>query len=441
MEEWAMPSLPSRLFPVCAVLAVSFLGVARAEDLPRPDAKAAGLFPEKLERLDALLQDAVEYKQIAGGVVLLARHGKIGHVKVAGWRDAEAKTAMTADTLFRIASMTKPITSVAVMLLVEDGKLRLNDPVSKYIPEFKEPKVLVPGADKDSSTLKPAGREITIHDLLAHTSGLTYRFWGVKPWAALYRDGGVGDGLVHPRGTCADNIRRLAKQPLQFQPGSAWVYGLSTDVLGVVVEKASGQDLATFFRERIFGPLKMTDTFFFVPEAKKDRLAALYLLGADRKLTRVGEEPVTLGDLVFSARYPCEKEGRYFSGGAGLVSTARDYTRFLQMLLNRGELDGVRLLKPETVQRMTRNQIGDISIYIKEHGDCFGYGFGVVTEAGQRGGPASVGSYSWGGIFHTYFWVDPKKELIGVLMTQVYVVGELPLRHELQKRAYECLAD
>lgn len=430
-----------RLF-VLGLAVILSRGVAVAEEPPKPDARAAGLDAAKLERLDAMLQDAVERQHIAGGVALLARHGKIGHLQAIGWRDAEAKKAMTPDTLFRIASMTKPVTSVAIMMLVEDGKVRLDDPVSKYIPEFKEPKVLVPNPrDAERYALKPATREITIHDLLTHTSGLTYRLWGRKPFAALYREGGVSDGLMHPQGTSADNVRRLAKQPLLFQPGSAWEYSLSTDVLGVVVEAASGKNLATFFRERLFRPLKMRDTFFFVPEAKRERLATVYLLGADRKLRPIGDKPVTLAELVISATYPCEKDGKYFSGGAGLVSTARDYTRFLQMLLGGGELDGVRLLKTKTVEQMTSNQIGDSITYITEFGDRFGYGFGVRTKAGKQADVASVGSYSWGGVFHTYFWVDPKKELIGVLMTQVFVVGDIPLRSDFKKRAYECLTE
>ncbi len=348
---------------------------------------------------------------------------------------------MTPDTLFRITSMTKPITSVAAMMLVEEGKLRLDDPLSKYVPQFKAPMVLAPGFGGFGVTLKAARREITIHDLLTHTSGLSHRFWLRMPLSALYHAGGVSDGLVHPPGSSADNVRRLAKAPLLFQPGSDWEYGLSLDVLGVVIEVVSGQDLAAFFRQRIFAPLKMEDTFFFVPPSKKDRLAALYLRGLDRRLMRVGDEPVTLGELVLSANYPCEKDGKYFSGGAGLVSTAHDYARFLQMLLNGGELDGVRLLRADTVKRMTSNQIGGIKTYLSEYGDRFGYGFGVLTEAGQRGDAASAGSYSWSGIFHTYFWVDPKKELIGVLMTQVFAVGELPIQGDFKKRVYECLAD
>lgn len=415
--------------------------VAFAEAPPRPDPETAGLKPAALRRLDALLQDAVERRQIAGGVVLLARHGKLGHLKAIGWRDVEAKQPMTPDTLFRIASMTKPVTSAAVMMLVDDGKIRLNDPLSKYVPAFKETKVLVPSKrDGEADALKPLEREITIHDLLTHTSGITYRLLGQKPWCDLYRKGGVSDGLMHPPGTIGDNINRLAKQPLMFQPGRSWMYGLSTDVLGRVVEVASEKDLATFLRERLFRPLKMEDTFFFVPEAKKARLATVYTLDEDKKIIPVGDEPVTKGAVVYSTTYPCTKDGKYFSGGAGLVSTARDYARFLQMLLNGGELDGVRLLKAETVKQMTTNQLGEIKFGPSDLGDAFGYGFGIVTQAGNNRDVASAGSYSWGGFFFTYFWVDPRKELIGVLMSQMYP-GHPTLQKDFKKRAYEALAD
>ncbi|MHB1422094.1 MAG: serine hydrolase domain-containing protein [Gemmataceae bacterium] len=434
-----MPSIHLRLLLTGVVLASLAGGVAWVEKRANPSAHEAGLAADKLERLDALLQAAVDRHQIAGGVALLARHGYIGYLRATGWRDAEARTAMTPHTLFRIGSMTKPITAVAALMLVEDGKLRLDDPLSNYVPEFKEPKALAFGMG--GLTIKPAMREITIHDLLTHTSGLSYRFWNREPLSSLYRNGGISDGLVHPDYASADNVRRLARQPLLFQPGSAWEYSLSTDVLGVVVEIVSGQDLASFFRDRIFGPLRMRDTFFLVPEAKKDRLAALYLLGLDNHLLRVGAEPVMVGGLAMSATYPCVQDGKYFSGGAGLVSTANDYARFLQMLLNGGELDGARLLQSKTVRRMTSNQIGELKTYLREYGDGFGYGVGVQTESGMSGNPASVGSYSWGGVFNTYFWVDPKKELIGILMTQVFEAGCLPLRYEFKKRAYECLAD
>ncbi len=406
---------------------------------PSPEALAKGLDDVKLERLDALLQDAVESRQIAGSVALLSRYGRVGHLKAVGWRDAEAQVPMTTDTLFRIASLTKPITCVAVMMLVEEGKIRLIDPVSKFIPDFQGQSVGTPNILSWGLQVRPAKREITIRDLLTNTSGLTYRFWDLQPWTTLYRNGGVSDGLNHAPGTSLENVRRLARQPLMFQPGNFWGYGLSTDVLGVVVEVASGQDLETFFRERIFTPLKMNDTFFYIPEEKKNRLAALYIPDRHGKARRVGEGLATVGEMEFSASYPCERYGRYFSGGAGLVSTASDYARFLQMLLNGGELDGARLLRSETITQMTSNQIGYMKTYFPQYGDSFGYGFGVLTVDGKPLDVASTGSYSWGGLFNTYFWVDPKKDLFGVLLIQLFTIGDLPLRQEFKKRAYDCL--
>lgn len=407
----------------------------------KPEARAAGLTAAKLKRLDALLQEAVDRRQIAGGVALLARHGRIGHLSAIGWRDAEAKTPMTPDTLFRIASMTKPVTSTAAMMLVEEGRLRLDDPVSRFIPEFRSMRVGVPNWMGWSLQELPPWREVTIRDLLTHTSGLTYRMWNMQPWAGLYRQAGVSDGLIHPLGTSRDNVCRLARLPLLFQPGCLWGYGLSSDVLGVVIEAASGQDLATFFRERIFKPLHMDDTFFFVPPEKKDRLAALYQRDLDGRRRRVGDQPVTVGELQFSSASPCQADGRYFSGGAGLVSTALDYARFLQMLQGGGELDGVRLLQRSTVEQMTRNQIGYLRTYVPQYGDHYGYGFGIRTAEDLSGDPASIGSYAWGGLFHTYFWVDPQRDLIGMMMLQLFAVGDLPLRQEFKQRAYECLAN
>ncbi len=406
---------------------------------PSPEALAMGLDETKLERLDSMLQEAVDSHQIAGGVALLSRHGRVGHLKAIGWRDAEAQVPMTTDTLFRIVSLTKPITCVAVMMLVEEGKLKLEDPVSKFIPEFKNPTVGVPNLFSMGMQIRPAKREITIRDLLTNTSGLTYRFWDLQPWSTLYKSAGVSDGLNHSPGTCLNNVRRLAKLPLTFQPGNFWGYGLSTDVLGVVVEIASGQDLETFFHERIFAPLKMYDTFFYVPEEKKDRLAALYVPDRHGKARRVGEGLMAIGEMEFSATYPCERYGRYFSGGAGLVSTASDYARFLQMMLNGGELDGVRILHPETVTQMTTNQIGYMKTYFPQYGDSFGYGFAVLTVDGKPMDVASTGSYSWGGLFNTYFWVDPKKDLFGIMLIQLFIIGDHPLRQEFKKRAYDSL--
>ncbi len=416
-----------------AVFLLLALGGTRAfADPPQPDAKAAGLTRDGVTRLQALLEGAVEKKQVAGAVGLVRRRGQLCYLHAVGLQDAEAKTPMDSGTLFRIASMTKPITSVAAMMLVEDGKLSLDDPVSKYVPEFKGQKVLAPG-----QAPVPAEREVTVRDLLTHTSGITYRFRG-GDLGGLYAKAGISDGLTPNDGTIADNVKKIGAQPLLFQPGTAWDYGLNTDVLGRVIEVASGKDLDTFFRERILTPLGMRNTAFFPPKEALPGLAALYTVNADTSLKRVGEEPVTAGALVYSANYPYKGSKKYYSGGAGLVSTAEDYGRFLQMLLDGGKAGGKRLLKAETVKDMTTNHIGDKNMWITEHGDGFGYGFGV--ESGKRKGPASAGTYSWGGIFNTYFFVDPKKEVVAVLMTQLFPSDHLTLRADFQKRVYEALA-
>jgi CubicO group peptidase (beta-lactamase class C family) len=431
-----MPLHRLRLWRLAALLVVALSGArAFADPLPQADPQAAGLTRDGVARLTALLTDAADKKQVAGAVALVMRHGKLGYLQAAGWQDAEAKTPMAPDTLFRIASMTKPITSVAALMLVEDGKLRLDDPVSKYVPEFKGRKVLAPGKPP-----VPAEREVTVRDLLTHTSGITYRFRG-GDLGGLYAQAGITDGLSPSEGTIAENVKKIAAQPLLFQPGSAWEYGLNTDVLGRVIEVASGKDLDTFFRERVFKPLGLRDTAFFPPKDQLPRLAALYTVGADKSLQRVGDEPVTAGTLVYSANYPYKGSKTYFSGGAGLVSTAADYGRFLQMLLNGGEYGGKRLLKAETIKEMTKNQIGDYKMWITEHGDGFGYGFGVVTEKQKGKGPASVGTYSWGGIFNTYFFVDPQKEVVAVLMTQLFPSNHLTIRPDFQNRVYEALAE
>lgn len=432
---------------LCSIACCASGGGAFAQGLPKGDAKALGLAPEKLERVGQVLQEAVAAKQIAGGSVILIRKGQVAYFAAAGLQDVEAQAPLTADTIFRIASMTKPITSVAAMLLVDEGKLRVSDPVSKYIPEFKNLKVLVPkptdGKEDPPYTLVPAETEITVHQLLTHTSGISYGLFARPHLGALYAKTGVSDGLIETPGTMADNVRRLALAPLLFQPGSAWEYGLGTDVLGRVIEVASGRTLDEFLRERVFGPLKMLDTGFVVPADKRPRLAALYKPGEDKTIRRVGSEPQREGAVVYSATYSTQDGSGYFSGGAGLSSTIGDYARFLQMLAGGGELEGVRLLKPETVALMTMNQIGDLKLSIANRGDGFGYGFGIVTD---RPGPPpadtpSVGSYSWGGIFGTLFWVDPQRQVLGIMMTQIYPNDHLKLREEFKLRTYQALTE
>jgi CubicO group peptidase (beta-lactamase class C family) len=406
---------------------------AFADDLPRVKPEAAGLSADKLKRIDEVFAKAVEDKQVAGSVVLILRNGKVAYLQSTGMADIDAKKPMKANAIFRLMSMTKAVTSVAAMILVDDGKLKLDDPVSKYLPEFKDQKVLVPGKSgkNDDYSLVAAERPVTVRDLLRHSSGLIYpTFSDRKQLAALYAKAKINSGFEPTTEKLADNVKRLGKLPLAHQPGEAFTYGLSTDVLGRVIEVASGKELDEFFRERIFKPLEMNDTSFLPPADKTDRVVAHYTF-KDKKLARANPK----GDLTY------EGSKNYFSGGAGLFGTANDYGRFLQMLLNGGQLGKAQILKPETVKEMTQNQLGKVSIGLGPHGDVFGLGFGIVTEKAKGKTPMSVGAYSWGGAFYTYFWVDPKKELVGVMMTQILPSNHLKLREEFTKLTYEALTE
>ena len=430
-----MPTFPKTRWLLVLCLPALLTPITHGQSLAKVTPQEAGLSSTALQQIDVLLQQAVERKQVAGAVALLARDGKLGYLRAKGFQDVEAGKEMTTDTLFRIASMSKPVTSVAVMILVDDGRLTVTDPVSKYLPEFKNPKVLMPGSGGDSK-LVPASREITIRDLLTHTSGLTYRFMAQKPFAELYHKADICDGLTRPSFTLAENVRRLASLPLLHQPGSAFQYSLSTDVLGRLVEVISGQDLESFMRSRIFEPLGMNDTYFDLPTDKTGRLAVVYEPGPDKRIRRVGEEPVHKGELVYCVTCPYRGQRGYCSGGAGLTSSAADYARFLQMLLNGGQWNGTRILKPATVREMTSNQIGDLKFMSPT--DRFGYGFGIVAGAGKDQ-VAAVGSYSWGGFYNTGFWVDPEKKLVGVLMTQLFPSDQPGLLGDFEKLAYAAI--
>jgi CubicO group peptidase (beta-lactamase class C family) len=413
--------------------------LAAEAGLPRGEAKAAGFEPEKLAAVDGLLKKAVGERQIAGGAVLVARRGKVVYFAASGMQDAEAGVPTVSATIYRMASMTKPITSVAAMMLVEEGKIALDDPIAKFIPEFQHVCVLRPRAPADqplNEITTAADTPVTVRHLLNHTSGLTYGFWDRPVLGKLYREAGVADGLIETPGTMAENCRRLAGVPLMFQPGTAWEYGLNADVLGRVVEVASGLPLGDFLQQRIFEPLGMRDTHFVLPAEKQSRLAALYAPDEAMRARRVGNEPQQVGPLRYSATVPLVKDSQFQSGGGGLVATLGDYARFLQMLLNGGELDGRRVLKPETVAEMTRNQIGEFSPFVLIHGEKFGYGFGVLTEAGKSQDEASVGSYSWGGIFYTYFLVDPERELVIVSAAQIYPFDHLTLHADVKRAVY-----
>jgi putative heme-binding domain-containing protein len=413
--------------------------LAQEQDKDKPGAASSA--NGRWERLPKLLQDYVDRQEIAGGVILVLHKGKPVCFEAVGMANKEAKTPMARDAIFRIASMTKPLTSVAVMKLVEDGKIRLDDPLEKYLPEFKDMKVLVPKEDTDKAyQLTKADHAITIRNLLTHISGITYRMSDRPHLRKLYAAAGISDGLVEKAGTVGDNIARLSKLPLLHQPGTAWEYGLSTDILGRVIEVVSGKTLGEFFRSRIFEPLRMQDTGFIISKEKRSRLAALYTPDENKTIRRIGEGSVTVGSTIYSATYSTADDNRYQSGGAGLASTAADYGRFLQMMLNGGELDGKRLLKMETVDQMTHNQIGDLHGAFTVHGDGFGYGFGVVTGREKPASPASKGSYSWGGIFNTFFWVDPKEQLVGIVMTQLHPFGHLTLWKDFQEKVYQSIA-
>jgi CubicO group peptidase (beta-lactamase class C family) len=322
---------------------------------------------------------------------------------------------MRRDTLFRIASMTKPITSVAVLMLVESGELSLDGELSDFVPEFEHVEVL--GEDGQR---RPLTRPIRVRDLLTHTSGLGYRMQGPPRLSEAYARAGVTDGLSESSLTAAENARRLARAPLLHQPGSAFTYGLSTDVLGYLVERASGQSLSEFLAERVFEPLGMRDTFFHVPPKWRPRLARVYAWSAGTGLRPLEDRPVESGHLIFSPGQCTSEDNRYLSGGAGLVSTARDYLRFARLLDAGGELDGVRLLSPDGVAAMTENQIGELSLPGREK---FGYGVSIVDQPNDARGR---GSFGWQGFYHTRFWVDPDQHLIGLFLSQQRFDAEPP---------------
>jgi CubicO group peptidase (beta-lactamase class C family) len=390
---------------------------ARATSTATPE--SVGLSSTRLERLHRGMQAFVDRHEAAGIVTLIAREGKVVDVHASGSQDAESRAPMRPDTVFRIASMTKPVTSVAVMMLYEEGKLLLTDPLSKFIPAFGKQSVLAAGADAPAEPT-PARRGITIRDLLAHRSGLTYGFLNGGPVGTLYRTNGVPDGLSVTSLSLAEAMDRLAAQPLISQPGAAWNYSLSTDVLGRVVEVASGQTLDAFFRDRIFKPLGMVDTGFEVSEAMWSRMATVYSPDGAGGI-RPMKDPETFGNTVMSPVASYKSPRTYFSGGAGLVSTARDYARFAQMLLNGGELDGVRLLSPKTVELMTSSHTADLPPSgLVGGGAQFGLGFRVVTDLGATQTLGSPGLYGWSGIYGTVFWVDPKERLVAIMLTQRY---------------------
>jgi CubicO group peptidase (beta-lactamase class C family) len=399
----------------------------------------AGLSAERLERIGSTIERSINEGRIAGAVALVARHGKVAYFKAFGMADRDAKKPMRTDNIFRICSMSKPITSLAVMMLYEEGRFLLNEPVSDFIPEFKNMKVLDPPVPQDKTSppgaLVDAKRPITIFQLLTHTSGLTY------PWNArlgkAYNAAGIGTGLLQQEGSTGDSIKKLASLPLLFQPGDAWEYSLSDDVLGYLVEKVSGMPLDRFYEERIFKPLGMKDSYFFLPEDKVSRLAAAYTYYAEKGFQLIPEKMVVKEDgIAYLADYPYRGPRTYFSGGGGLCSTAEDYYRFCQMMLNKGELNGVRLLSRKSVELMSQDHVQG---RVEDMG--YGLGFGVNSDARYLTELGSIGGYYWGGFYYTAFVIDPKEDMIAVFMAQLHPTGGLNLDSKVIRLAYQAIND
>ena len=416
------------LAPTLSLLLIS---QSIAASLPRPE--EVGLSSDRLKRIHDVVQAHIDAKDLAGAVTLVMRRGKVVHFEAHGLVELESAKPMRTDTLFRMASMTKPMTAVAVLMLMEEGKLLLSDPVSKFIPEFKNPRVAVWNLPNDPKgagyRLVPADREITLKDILTHTSGLANA--GAGPAGEFFRRANLPRG-----GSLADRVKRLASLPLNFQPGTQWEYspGTGFDTLGRLVEILSGLTLEQFFKQRIFAPLGMNNSFFTIPADRVRDVAILYAK-RDQALVKPNtpEAPPPSGD--------------YFSGSGGVTSSAEDYLQFCQMLLHHGQWNGKRLLSRKSVELMTDNAIGNLDLRNYMEGEesrqnLSGYGFGlgvrVRRSTGASGWLGSVGDYGWAGANGTYFWIDPKEELIGMVLMSTRVAR---LRTEIPNAVYQAIVD
>ena len=409
-------SRKGRVAGAMAVLAAAALlavpSLRAAEDVVVAKPESAGMSSERLQRIDRFVQEYIDTDRIAGAVTLVARKGKVVHFEAQGWRDKEDGVPMTKDTIFVLMSMTKPIVSTALMMLFEEGRFLLDDPISKWIPEYENHTVRI-NRDGVRPLVVPESRPVTVRHVLTHTSGLT-----LNPAGKGLTQGQIDHVTNHGKGwpTLAERVAHAAVIPGAFHPGDEWQYGDSTDYVAVLVEKISGKSIDDFLRERIFEPLGMTDTYYYVPREKVERMASVYRPDGDGKI-----------ELLVSPAYV--EPTRMFRGIAGLAGTAADYYRFAQMIANGGELDGTRLLGRMTVDNMISNHIGaDRPVYIRGGGYGFGLGFGVLTNSAQAPDALSIGSYTWGGAYGTLYWADPVEDLIGILMIQIRPYNHLSIR-------------
>lgn len=420
------------LLSVSLQLLLSFSLISQTVKTITPAAKpeSVGMSSERLKRIDNAMEEYIKNKWFPGAAVLIVRNGKIAYYKSYGSSDAENNVAMPKDGIFRIASQSKAITSTAVMMLYEEGKFSLDDPISRYIPEFKEPKVLVSFNPRDSSySSQPAKGEITIRHLLTHTSGLDYAAIGSNEFTAIYAKAGIPSGIGNSEGTLGEKIKILGKLPLKHNPGEKYTYGLNNDVLGYLVEVLSGMSFNDFLTKRIFNPLGMNDTYFYLPKEKQSRLVALYT-NSDAGVKKVTS---SIYDNV-NPMYPT-LSGTYYSGGAGLSSTLEDYAKFLQMFLNGGEYNGQRILSRKTIELMLTTQTQDP---IQEQ---LGLGFGIETGKNDYKSIVSQGSFSWGGAFNTQYWADLKEKLIGLVFTQMYNTKYGSLGDRFKVLTYQSIID
>ena len=388
------------------------------EGLPRAVPENVGMSTSRLERIAPVMQRWVDDGKIPGALTMIARKGRLVHFEKVGMQDVATAKPIEFDTILRIYSMTKPITSIAVMMLYEEGHFQLGTPVSELIPAFKDMQVYTEGG----AAIVDAETEMTVKHLLTHTSGLIYGGDGEHPIHQRYRDAN------YYQGDLANMANELGNIPLLHNPGAAWNYGMSTDVLGYLVEVVSGMPFAEFLKTQILEPLGMVDTAFSVPDEKADRYMTLYEPSEDDGIQVLENAPVSSGPRSF-----------FHSGGAGLQSTAADYLRFCQMLLNDGELDGVRLLGRKTVELIRVNHISDDWQPLERTGCGFGLGFAVVMDVAETHGPGSEGTYSWGGLASTTFWIDPVEDLIGILMTQL--IGDSPFHAQFRVLTYQAITD